>query len=55
MFGVYGSVGQKKASKPEFDLRQFLFFSYVFHELNKRYIETEEQKCYYLYCIVRGP
>ena len=39
MSGVDGSVGQPKASKPVspgFDSRQFLIFSCVYKELNKR-------------------
>ena len=56
MSGVYGSMGQPKASKPEVPSTTpgSSCFSLVFQELNKRFIKTQENKDYFLYCIVQS-
>ena len=56
--GVYGSMGQPKASKPEVpgSTPDSSCFSLVFIKnliINKS--KHKKTKCYYLYCIVRGP
>ena len=57
MFGVDGSVGQPKASKPEVPgshpgsyLFSLVFIKNLINDKSKH----KKKKCYYLYCIVRG-
>ena len=54
-YNLVSHVSRDLGKDLELDSRQFLFFSCVYQELNKRYIKSHENKYYYLYCIVRGP
>ena len=57
MSGVYDSMGQPKASKPDVpgSTPGSSCFSLVFIKNLIKVNQNTIIKCYYLYCIVRGP